>query len=129
MSAASFFAYYIRFDGQLAGDFKGFQPQMIRVWPWIIFIQIFSLILVGQATVLPTYFSVIDLKRQLIAITPSTFVLLFGLEAVEVHIPYGVRILDYGLFGVTLTGARLLLRYFGERQRKAKNFSRVGIRG
>ncbi len=123
VSAFAFFlAYWIRFDCQLTGQFNEFVPQMVRVGPWVIFIQVFSLILIGQATVLPTYFSVIDLKRQLIAITPSTFGLLFGMQAAGDHIPYGVRILDFGLFALFLTGARLLLRYFGESQRRAKDF-------
>ena len=103
VSAFAFFlAYWIRFDCQLTRQFNEFVPQMVRVGPWVIFIQVFSLILIGQATVLPTYFSVIDLKRQLIAITPSTFGLLFGMQAAGDHIPYGVRILDFGLFALFL---------------------------
>ena len=114
---AFFVSYMIRFD---AGIPEEMLMQRNSMLPWVILIQTSALVFFGQATALPKYFSIIDLRSMVLSSILSTIVLMFGMEVIGIYIPRGIRVLNFMLFISGLTGARLFLRILGERHRTTK---------
>jgi FlaA1/EpsC-like NDP-sugar epimerase len=112
--AAFLAAYLVRFDGNIPGFYM---VQLLSAVAWVVLVQTCVLVAAGQASVLPTYFSLVDL-RVLLFSNALSCVLLFATAALlGAGIPRGVMILDMILLTGGLATARALLRYWGERQR------------
>lgn len=107
-------AYLVRFDGNIPGHY------MVQLWnavAWVVLVQTCVLVAAGQANVLPTYFSLIDL-RVLLFSNALSCILLFAVSALlGAGIPRGIVILDMFLLTGGVATARASLRYWGERQR------------
>ena len=113
LSASSFVAsYVIRFDNGLPLEYRG---QMYRLLPVVILFQTFVMIFLGQANILPKFYSVVDLRSQVIAAIISSPGLFYGLQIFGENIPRGVRALNLMIWFLCVTFIRLALRYQGER--------------
>ena len=71
------FSYNIRFDGSISGVLY---TQMIGLLPLVVVVQVLVLYFTGQTRVLPAFYSVIDIKSQVLAAFVSSFGLLYLLS-------------------------------------------------
>jgi FlaA1/EpsC-like NDP-sugar epimerase len=107
-------AFLVRFDGRIPGYY------MVQLWnavAWVVLVQTCVLVAAGQASVLPTYFSLVDLRVLLFANALSCILLFVAAALLGAGIPRGVMILDMVLLTGGLAAARASLRYWGERRR------------
>ena len=107
-------AYFVRFDGSIPATYVG---QLMSMVLWAMAVHTGTLMLMGQASVLPTYFSIVDLRSMLFANALSGFLLFAGTALTGVRVPRGVMILDLLLLTGGIAAARIGLRFWGERQR------------
>jgi FlaA1/EpsC-like NDP-sugar epimerase len=119
VSFAAFIAsYYIRFDGNVPREYI---DQILQIVGWAVVAQAGVMVATGQASVLPTFFSMVDL-RALVFSNSLSGVLLFATTALLGHrIPLGVMILDLILVTGGVVTGRTALRYWGERQRSNRS--------
>jgi FlaA1/EpsC-like NDP-sugar epimerase len=109
---ALYLSYSLRFDGRIPADML---QQLLHIFPYTVAIQMVFLIFSKQLSVLPSYFSVIDLKSQVGAVVVSTFGLMYIYQALGIHVPRGVRVLDFLLFLGFIVSVRLIFRLVSER--------------
>jgi FlaA1/EpsC-like NDP-sugar epimerase len=112
--AAFMAAYYIRFDGNVPREYI---YQMQQVVGWAVVAQAGVMVATGQASVLSTYFSMVDLRGLLFSNALSGILLFAAFALVGLRIPVGVMILDLILLTGGVVTARIALRYWGENQR------------
>lgn len=107
-------AYFVRFDGSIPAEYRG---QMFRMLGWAMLVHTGVLVVTGQASVLPTYFSMVDLRSMVFSNFLSGFILFAVTALIGARIPRGVMILDLLLLTGGIAAARIGLRFWGERQR------------
>jgi FlaA1/EpsC-like NDP-sugar epimerase len=112
--AAFMAAYYVRFDGNVPREYIA---QMLQIVGWAVVSQAGIMVATGQASVLPTYFSMVDLRGLLFSNALSGILLFAAFALVGLRIPAGVMILDLILLTGGVITARIALRYWGENQR------------
>jgi len=112
--AAFMAAYYIRFDGYVPREYL---DQMLQVAGWAVVAQAGIMVVTGQASVLSTYFSMVDLRGLFFSNVLSGLLLFAAFALLGLRIPLGVMILDLILLTGGVVTARTALRYWGERQR------------
>jgi FlaA1/EpsC-like NDP-sugar epimerase len=107
-------AYFTRFDGNVPREYF---DQMLQVVAWVVVSQAGVMVATGQASVLPTYFSMVDLRAVLFSNALSGLLLFAAFAVLGLRIPRGVIILDLIFLTGGVVSARTVLRYWGERQR------------
>jgi FlaA1/EpsC-like NDP-sugar epimerase len=107
-------AYLVRFDGNIPSQYI---VQLGEASVWVVLVQTCVLVAMGQASVLPTYFSLVDLRILLISNALSCLLFFAAAALLGAGIPRGVMILDMVLLTGGVTTARASLRYWGERRR------------
>jgi FlaA1/EpsC-like NDP-sugar epimerase len=107
-------AYYIRFDGNVPREYI---DQMFQIVGWAVVAQAGVMVVTGQASVLPTFFSMVDIRALLFFNSLSSLMLFATTALVGPRIPLGVVILDLILLTGGVVTARAGLRYWGECQR------------
>ena len=112
--AAFMAAYYVRFDGNVPREYIA---QMLQIVGWAIVSQAGIMVATGQASVLPTYFSMVDLRALLFTNSLSCLLFFAATALLNIRIPRGVMILDLILLIGGVAIARAALRHWGERQR------------
>lgn len=112
--AAFLAAYSLRFDGNIP---EHYTVQLWNAVAWVVLGQTCVLVAAGQASVLPTYFSLVDLRLVLFSNAVSCSILFAATALLGAGIPRGVIILDVILLTGGVAIARTSLRYWGERQR------------
>ncbi len=121
-SLVSFFAfvsaYFVRFDGDIPGHYL---IQLRHIVALVIFVQTCSLAATGQCSVLPSYFSLVDLRMLVLANFISSFLLFATASLSRIGIPRGVMFLDMVFVSVGVATARAALRFLGERRRARKD--------
>ncbi len=143
--ACSFvFAYLLRFDFTADQTFQKYAPLILVQASWIIPLKLIVLLTLGQFHGLLSYFSVPDLRRQLMGLAMGSAVpVAMWLCQNVVHIdvspylllPGGVIAIDFVLSVLTISGFRLGCRLIRERQsawskpNSAQRITRVGIVG
>jgi FlaA1/EpsC-like NDP-sugar epimerase len=110
-------AYFVRFDGKIPTEYR---TQMLSTLGWAVLVHTGMLVAMGQASVLPTYFSIVDLRGLVLSNFQSSFILFSATALVGVRIPRGVMILDLLLLTGGIAAARIALRFWGERQRAGR---------
>jgi FlaA1/EpsC-like NDP-sugar epimerase len=110
-------AYLVRFDGYIPDLYLA---QLRQVVSWAVLVQTCVLAATGQASVLPTYFSLVDLRVLLFSNALSSILLFAAATLFRAGIPRGVMILDLILLTGGVATARAALRYWGERQRSKR---------
>lgn len=117
-------SYVLRFDGRIPNEMF---EQMLAILPWLVTVQVLFLIILGQMSVLPAYFGIIDFKAHFLSISGSGIGLMLVLVWNGIHLPRSIWVLDYILVLVGLSGSRMALRILGEWQRA--NLARVASYG
>jgi FlaA1/EpsC-like NDP-sugar epimerase len=107
-------SYFVRFDGRIPREYL---LQLLQTLGWAVLAQTGVLVATGQASVLPTYFSMVDLRALLFSNALSGFLLFAATAMFGIRIPRGVMVLDLVLLTGGVAAARAALRYWGERQR------------
>ena len=126
--AALVAAYLFRFDGNVPSEYM---VQLLRFMVWVVFFQTCVLATTGQASVLPTYFSLVDLRVLFFSNALSCSILFVVSSLLGFGIPRGVMMLDMVLLTGGLATARAALRYWGERRHSnqiADNFGNGVVR-
>lgn len=125
-SLVSFFAfvsaYLVRFDGDIPGHYL---IQLRHIVALVIFVQTCSLAATGQCSVLPSYFSLVDLRMLVLTNFISCFLLFATASLSQIGIPRGVMFLDMVLVTVGVATARAALRFLGERRRARKDANSI----
>jgi FlaA1/EpsC-like NDP-sugar epimerase len=124
MSGISFTSgYLIRFDSAIPLEYSN---QMFQLMPFAVVAKTAILIAFGQASTLPTYFSLVDLRTLIIGVTVSSLVTFSGAAFAGYHVSRGVIVIDFLLLLGGITSARAALRYIGERRRAVRGFNQAG---
>ena len=123
--AAFMAAYYVRFDGNVPREYIA---QMLQIVGWVVVSQAGIMVATGQASVLPTYFSMVDLRALLFTNSLSCLLFFAATALLNIRIPRGVMILDLLLLIGGVATARVSLSYWGERQR-SKLFPQPAVKG
>jgi FlaA1/EpsC-like NDP-sugar epimerase len=111
-------SYYIRFDGNVPREYI---DQMLQIVGWAVVAQAGVMVATGQASVLPTFFSMVDLRAIVFSNSLSGVLLAATTALLGLRIPLGVMILDLILLTGGVVTARTALRYWGERQRSNRS--------
>lgn len=106
-------SYYIRFDSNVPHEYV---VQMMRLVGWAVLVQAGTLVVAGQASILPRYFSIVDLRSLIISNAVSGLILVLVSSISGFRISRGVIILDLILLSVGVVSARVALRYWGDSQ-------------
>jgi FlaA1/EpsC-like NDP-sugar epimerase len=126
LSLAAFVAaYFVRFDGDVPSRYM---IQLRQAVGWFVLVQTCVLAATGQASVLPWYFSMVDLRVLLFSNALSGLLLFAAAALVGSGIPRGVLILDMLLLTGGVATARASLRYWGELQR-SKQLANSTVKG
>ena len=121
LSCAFVLAYLLRFDGEIPYQHL---KQMILALPYVLATQIFFLVVFRSAKSSWRYFGLLDTRRLLLALAPSTTVLLFlriffGQVQSNYHpylkVPFGIILIHYGLSFLGLSILRGLRRTLHEK--------------
>jgi FlaA1/EpsC-like NDP-sugar epimerase len=106
-----YLSYYIRFDGLIPGQFLS---QFSGLSVWVCIVQVLVLIAFGQAKVMVSYFSLVDL-RSIVLSNLVSCLLIFALAIwCGIRIPRGVMVLDVMLLTLGIVVARGAMRYLAE---------------
>ncbi len=126
-------SYLIRFDFNIELQYK---PAMMLGFAWIIPLKLLVLILLGQFSGWPGYFSIPDLRGHFTALAASSFIIYVVRFATGTAFapPRGIILLDFLLSFMMLTAMRLALRiirekYFSPQNAPARQAKRIGIIG
>lgn len=119
------FSYQIRFDGRLPVQYR---EQFEHSVAWVMIIQTIALAIWGQVRVIPTFFSMVDLRSVVVANSVSGLLLMFATMISGRRIPVGVMVLDLILVTVGVAVARLILRHWGD-VRRARRHGDVAAAG
>lgn len=109
-----FSAYYVRFDGEIPSNYLA---QFNCLASLLVGVQVASLIMSRQCSVVIYYFSLVDLRLILLANGISCLFLFLIADWGGVRIPRGVMFLDFLFLTGGIGAARIALRYWSELRR------------
>jgi FlaA1/EpsC-like NDP-sugar epimerase len=118
-------AYLLRFDGDIPNRYI---VQLRSASIWVLLAQTCVLVVMGQASVLPTYFSLVDLRSLILANLLSGFLVYLTTSFLGAGIPRGVIVVDIILLTGGVATARASLRFWDER-RRAKQLGNSEVKG
>lgn len=110
-------AYLIRFDSEIPSEYI---DQMLWLIPFAVIAKTGILIAFGQASTLPAYFSMVDLRALTVGVAVSSVVTFSGSAFAGQHVSRGVIVIDFLLLLGGIVSARAALRYIGERRRAVR---------
>lgn len=114
LAASFYFAYELRFDFALPGEF---QEERLRLLPYAVAVKFLGLVLLRQMGSMLRYFSIPDLVRVATAMALSSALLIVPrmLGQATYVFPRGVLLIDLLLSIVGLCAFRIALRIYQER--------------
>ncbi len=116
-------SYYVRFDGSIPGQFIS---QLFNFIAWFGIVQVTVLVIFGQANIVVSYFSLVDLRSIFLANSVSCVVLFSSAAWLGIRIPRGVVILDFLLLTGGIGLVRASMRYVAERRRGGTSIGAQG---